>query len=211
MKSVIFSISSTTKKVFGSALDSIVETSFHQCREFTSMASTLEVITNGLVLKSTRSLGINELEALSDCGDLRIRLQHFSKFQEREHCQTCRASGKLLCTKCNGKKVGLLYLLLLITFDYFRKLLQTSSPSSSALYATRMGLSTVKTALLCVKSLIQQLCNNNKQLLCIFIQWYLLYSWYDSLYREVSSKKRYPFKSEAFWVSHKGDNYGKEL
>ena len=27
--------------------------------------------------------GINELEATSDCGDLRIRLQHFSKFQVR--------------------------------------------------------------------------------------------------------------------------------
>lgn len=173
MKSVIFSISSTTKKVFGSASVLIVETNFHRCREFTSMASTLEVINDGCLLRSTKSLGINELEALSDCGDLRIRLQHFSKFQEREHCQTCRGTGKLLCTKCNGKKVGVPYLLLLITFDYFRKLLQTSWPNSSALYATKMASSTVKTAWLCVKSLIQQLCNKNKQL-CIFIQWHLL-------------------------------------
>ena len=30
--------------------------------------------------------GINELEATSDCGDLRIRLQHFSKFQVRQNC-----------------------------------------------------------------------------------------------------------------------------
>ncbi|CBY23778.1 unnamed protein product [Oikopleura dioica] len=48
--------------------------------------------------------GISQLEALSDCGDLRIRLQHFSKFQERQHCQRCMGTGLLLCSKCNGKK-----------------------------------------------------------------------------------------------------------
>lgn len=48
--------------------------------------------------------GISQLEALSDCGDLRIRLQHFSKFQERQHCQRCLGTGLLLCSKCNGKK-----------------------------------------------------------------------------------------------------------
>ena len=51
--------------------------------------------------------GINELEALSDCGDLRIRLQHFSKYQDRKHCQYCLGVGKVVCKKCNGKRVRL--------------------------------------------------------------------------------------------------------
>lgn len=49
--------------------------------------------------------GINELEAMADCGDLRIRLQNFSKYQDRRHCQYCQATGRVICRKCNGKKV----------------------------------------------------------------------------------------------------------
>ena len=49
--------------------------------------------------------GINELEAMSDCGDLRIRLQSFSKFQDRRHCDYCRGIGLVVCKKCHGKRV----------------------------------------------------------------------------------------------------------
>ena len=49
--------------------------------------------------------GFEELTALSDCGDLRIRLKDFTKYYERENCPKCGGSGEEVCKRCNGKKV----------------------------------------------------------------------------------------------------------
>jgi len=47
--------------------------------------------------------GFEELNSMSDCGDLRIRLKHFPKYNYRKSCKTCNKTGKLVCTSCNGK------------------------------------------------------------------------------------------------------------
>jgi len=48
--------------------------------------------------------GFEELNSMSDCGDLRIRLKHFPKYNYRKSCTTCNKTGKVVCTSCNGKK-----------------------------------------------------------------------------------------------------------
>ena len=48
--------------------------------------------------------GLAELQAMNDCGDLRIRLQDFSKYSDRKNCKICKGHGKLVCPHCNGKK-----------------------------------------------------------------------------------------------------------
>lgn len=47
--------------------------------------------------------GFNELNAMSDCGDLRIRLKDYPKYNYRSSCGTCKSSGRVVCGSCNGK------------------------------------------------------------------------------------------------------------
>lgn len=49
--------------------------------------------------------GFDELEALADCGDLRVRLSEFEKLYERHKCPDCKGLGQLTCNSCKGKKV----------------------------------------------------------------------------------------------------------
>lgn len=48
---------------------------------------------------------LDELQALADCGDLRVRLAEFEKLYERHKCPDCKGLGKLTCSNCNGKRV----------------------------------------------------------------------------------------------------------
>lgn len=48
--------------------------------------------------------GLKEIQAMNDCGDLRIRLQDFKKFHDRHNCPVCKGHGMLICPHCNGKK-----------------------------------------------------------------------------------------------------------
>jgi len=48
--------------------------------------------------------GLAELQAMNDCGDLRIRLQDFAKYHDRKNCPICKGHGKLICPHCQGKK-----------------------------------------------------------------------------------------------------------
>ncbi|CBY18004.1 unnamed protein product [Oikopleura dioica] len=48
---------------------------------------------------------LDELQALADCGDLRVRLAEFDKLYERHKCTDCQGTGKLVCPDCKGKKV----------------------------------------------------------------------------------------------------------
>lgn len=48
--------------------------------------------------------GLKEVQAMNDCGDLRIRLQDFKKFHDRHNCPICKGHGVLVCPNCNGKK-----------------------------------------------------------------------------------------------------------
>lgn len=47
--------------------------------------------------------GFDEIQEMSDCGDLRIRFQDFPKYNIRRHCPSCQASGTVPCTSCKGK------------------------------------------------------------------------------------------------------------
>ena len=49
--------------------------------------------------------GFNELRSLSDCGDLRIRLRDFTKYFDRAACPNCSGTGKIICGRCQGRKV----------------------------------------------------------------------------------------------------------
>ena len=40
--------------------------------------------------------GLEELQELADCGDLRVRLAEFDKLYERHKCPECAGTGKVL-------------------------------------------------------------------------------------------------------------------
>ncbi|XP_078494689.1 uncharacterized protein LOC100181404 [Ciona intestinalis] len=48
--------------------------------------------------------GAGELQVMSDCGDLRIRLQEFPKYNIRSKCPTCEGTGDVICHSCKGRK-----------------------------------------------------------------------------------------------------------
>ncbi|CAK8686340.1 unnamed protein product [Clavelina lepadiformis] len=47
--------------------------------------------------------GGDDLQAMSDCGDLRIRLKEFPKYNLRSKCPTCATTGLIVCHSCKGK------------------------------------------------------------------------------------------------------------
>jgi len=47
--------------------------------------------------------GFSELNSMSECGDLRIRLKDFPKYNIRSSCPTCESSGIVTCHSCQGK------------------------------------------------------------------------------------------------------------
>ncbi|XP_077974257.1 uncharacterized protein LOC120347669 isoform X2 [Styela clava] len=47
--------------------------------------------------------GFDEIQEMSDCGDLRIRFRDFPKYNIRHHCTSCLATGIVTCKSWKGK------------------------------------------------------------------------------------------------------------
>ena len=46
--------------------------------------------------------GLEELQELADCGDLRVRLAEFDKLYERHKCPECAGTGMVLKSQLNS-------------------------------------------------------------------------------------------------------------